>query len=393
MSSALFVNGNLHGHINPTLPLVKELAERGEDVWYFCADAFAEKVRAAGAHFISSGEAMEDFYRRYRPTGNHPFYTLIEYIANMDRVLIPSVLEKTRGMKFDYMVYDAMLGGGKILGAKMSLPAICSCSSFAMNRLPVPESMLIPGSHPQLDAFYEVLRQTYEEWGAAVPGVLDVFFKKGDINLVYTSKLFQPDAGSYDESFRFVGPSIRQREEPNDFPLEKILGKKTIYISLGTINTRHADFYQRCMDALAEYDGPVVLSVGNKTDPASFHAIPANFIVRSTVPQLEVLQNAVLMISHGGLNSVSEALYYGVPVLSVPTANDQFLVTRQLTSVGAGFGIKMEEATATLLQDSMQRILSDPGFRQAAKTIGNSFREAGGYQAAADAVLRHGRAF
>jgi len=388
MSNVLFINGNLHGHLNPTLPLVKELVDRGEDVWYFCAEAFTDKILSTGARMIGSGEAMEDFYHNYRPTGNHPFYSIIEYIIKMDQVLVPAVLEKTRGLKFDYIVHDSILGGGKFIGERMRLPTVSSSSSFAMNRLPVPDRMLERGFHPQLDEFYRVLEKLCAKWNVPVPSILDVFFKKGDINIVYTSKEFHPDAESFDESFQFVGPSIKERDEMTDFPFEQLDDRKMIYISLGTINTKFVDFYKKCMEALRGMDVRVVMSIGTKTDlAASFDEIPDNFIVRNYVPQLEILKRACLFISHGGLNSVTESLYYGVPVITIPMVNDQHLVARQLTAAGAGFGLKMEDITAESIRESVARMLSNDGFRQASRRIGESFRAAGGYKAAADRIF------
>jgi len=387
MSRVLIINGNLHGHINPTFPLVKELVDRGEEAWYFCAETFMGKVLSTGARFITPGEKMDDFYKNYRPSGNHPFYSIIEYIIKMDQVLIPSVLEQTKGMHFDYIIHDSILGGGKFLGEIMNLPMISSSSSYAMNRLPVPDRMLERGFHPQLDEFYAVLENACNKWGIPVPGVLDVFFKKGDRNIVYTSKEFHPDADSFDDSFKFVGPSIRERDEAIDFPLNELDGKKVIYISLGTINTKFIDFYKKCMNALGGSDWKVVMSVGTKTDINAFEKIPDNFILRNYVPQLEILKKADVFISHGGLNSVTESLYYGVPVIAIPMVNDQHLVTRQLIATGAGFGLKMEDITETDIKDSVEKVLSDRSYAAASRRIGESFRAAGGYKTAAETIL------
>lgn len=387
MSRVLVVNGNLYGHINPTLPLVKELVERGEEVSYFCSETFAEKVISTGANFIGSGEVMEQFYKTYRPTGNHPFYSIIEYIIKTDQVMIPVVLERTKEMKFDYIVHDSILGGGKFLGEIMNLPTICSSSSFAMNKLPIPQRMLEHGFHPQLDEYYKVLETVCQDFGVKVPSILDVFFKKGDINIVYTSKDFHPDADSFDESYKFVGPSIKDRDEISDFPFNEIGLKKVIYISLGTINTKFVEFYKKCIEALCDMDMKVIMSVGKKTDIASFENIPDNFIIQNYVPQLEILKRASLFISHGGLNSVTESLYYNVPVIAIPMVNDQHMVTRQLIETGAGFGLKMEEITTQIIKDSVNKMLLDSRFTTASFKIGESFRTAGGYKAAADHIF------
>lgn len=88
MSNILFINGNLHGHVHPTLPLVRELAARGENIWYFGADSFSHELEAAGAVPLKEGEELKEFYSTYRPAGSHPFFTILEYMIRLDEVLV-----------------------------------------------------------------------------------------------------------------------------------------------------------------------------------------------------------------------------------------------------------------------------------------------------------------
>ena len=122
---------------------------------------------------------------------------------------------------------------------------------------------------------------------------------------------------------------------------------------------------------------------------AALGRIPHNFIVKEYVPQPDVLKKTSVFISHGGLNSVNEALYYGVPVIAIPQANDQFMVSRQLSAVEAGLSLKMEDLTPQLLKESVDKILCDASYKAASSKIGESFRAAGGYEAAADYILRY----
>ena len=389
MSRVLFINGNAYGHINPTLPLVKELQARGEEIVYYSTADFKERIEEHGAAFADYGEVLGRFLRNFKPSGNHPFYTLIEFMLQMDEAVIPIILEREKGKQYDYLIHDSMFGGGSILARLLGLPAVCSCSSFAMNRLPVPPHMVESGFHPQMDCFIKQAESFGKTFGVGTPGALDVFFKREKLNIVYTSKYFQPESGAFDDSFKFVGPSISQRNEPADFSLEYPDGRRVIYVSLGTINNECPDFYRKCMEAFAQTDCRVVMSVGRKTDIASLGEIPENFIVRNHVPQLEVLKKADAFISHGGLNSVSESLYYGVPLVIVPMANDQPMVARQVVSLGAGIGLKSEEITPELLRESIFRLLADGSYKAESRKIGDSFREAGGYRVAADYIMQY----
>lgn len=388
MSKILFINSNLHGHINPTLPVVKELVRRGEEVYYFSTVELKQKIEATGAFFMDYGTGFDQFHQNFRPHGNHPFYTLMEYMLALDRAAVRIILKKTEGMKFDLILHDVMFGGGNIIADKLKLPAIASCSSFVLDKLPVPPRMLEPGFHPQLDCLYEELKEAQAEWQTDQLQISDIFFKKAKMVIVYTSRFFQPMSDNYDNNFRFVGPSVTDREEAPDFQLDESGTKKLVYISMGTVLNRCADFYNKCFDAFPGHNFQVIMSIGNRTEIASLQQIPDNFIVRNYIPQLEVLGHMDVFISHGGLNSVSEAFYYGVPVIAIPLVNDQPAVARRLTELGAGLELKMEEITPELLTQSVHTILTNQSYKNHSIEIGESFRRAGGYRKAADEIIK-----
>lgn len=156
---------------------------------------------------------------------------------------------------------------------------------------------------------------------------------------------------------------------------------------MGTIINNCSDFYNKCFEAFTGKDFQVILSVGNKIEISSLQHIPDNFVVRNYIPQLEVLKQVDVFISHGGLNSVSEALYYHVPVIAIPMVNDQPAVSKRINELGAGLALKMEEVTPDILLRTVHTILSNPIYKNNCINIGNSFIEAGGYKKAANDVI------
>lgn len=387
MSKVLFVNGNLYGHINPTIPVVQELVERGEEVWYFCSKEFEDKVRKAGAIFIDYEETVYHFIKSYKPTDYHPFFMLLEYMIRYGHTILPILLEKIKEKEFDYIVYDSVLGGGYFLKRLLDIPVFCSNSSFAIKKLPIPERMLEKGFHPQLDQFYIMLEKECEKWKIKVPSVYDFFINKGDLNFVYTSKEFNSNE-DFDESYKFVGPSIRTRSETIEFPFEKVEREDIIYISLGTINTEYNDFYNMCLEAFSGVENTVVMSVGSKCDISKLRQIPDNFIVQNYVPQLEILKRAKVFISHAGFNSVSESLLFGVPVIAIPMMNDQYMVANRLEQTNAGITLNMKEITKEKILNAVQMVLEDTKYREASLHIAATFGKERGYEKAADMILQ-----
>ena len=61
-----------------------------------------------------------------------------------------------------------------------------------------------------------------------------------------------------------------------------------------------------------------------------------NFIIRPFVNQGEILKHADLFITAGGMNSIHEALYYGVPCLMCPQQGEQRLNAGQFEALGFG---------------------------------------------------------
>jgi MGT family glycosyltransferase len=159
-----------------------------------------------------------------------------------------------------------------------------------------------------------------------------------------------------------------------------------IYISLGTVFNSKVHFYRLCLEAFANLKYCVILSVGNKVDIASLGAIPNNFIVKPFVPQLQVLQRAVLFITHGGMNSVSEGLYEGVPLLMIPQAADQTFIAQRVQQLGAGKLLRNTKVNAQSLRKAAEELLAQHTFRQASVALSAPFRQSGGPKLAVDEI-------
>lgn len=88
----------------------------------------------------------------------------------------------------------------------------------------------------------------------------------GDITIVYTSKLYQPNVEEFDDSYIFVGTSIAQRKDVDTFSLEQEKGNKLIFISMGTVFNEQPDFYYTCFEAFRDIPVTIILAVGAQND-------------------------------------------------------------------------------------------------------------------------------
>ncbi|UQZ80973.1 Oleandomycin glycosyltransferase [Paenibacillus konkukensis] len=394
MARVLLINGGSEGHINPTLGVVQELIRRGEQVVYFTADQYRDRVESTGAEVITfdSGKFVEAFLAG----GRNPWARAGGLLRTAD-IIIPSVLDQIKGKHFDYIIHDSMFGCGRLLAQILDLPAINSYTSFALqqNSFDMMHDHLLRQFPADVNEqaqqeFQRLVSQVEAKYDVRVGSAYEVSCNPAPLSLVYTSKSFQPDGESFDETFKFVGPSVVPRSHSH-FDFSHVDTDRLVYISFGTVINQAAEFYKLCFAAFAETKYTVIVSVGRQTQIAELGDIPDNFIVRNYVPQLEVLQRAKLFITHGGMNSASEGLYYGVPLIVLPQGADQPMVARRVAEIGAGIHLKQEGLTARDLREAAEHVFEDASIREACVEIGDSFRTAGGYHRAVEEIFAYKR--
>jgi UDP:flavonoid glycosyltransferase YjiC (YdhE family) len=103
--------------------------------------------------------------------------------------------------------------------------------------------------------------------------------------------------------------------------------------------------------------------------------------------QLELLWWTNVFITHGGANSIMEALSHSVPLLVSPICNDQPHNARFVERAGAGFAVDLSTAEPGEVRARIAALCADGPERRAAAPIAWSYAHAGGARAAADAVL------
>jgi len=247
-----------------------------------------------------------------------------------------------------------------------------------------------PEAEEAMSDFRDVSQQLHDRYGLAPLRITDPFVTAEALNIVTLPRAFQPDADALDERYVFVGPSISPRSDVSAFSPDRLASNPTLYVSLGTVFNANPEFFDACFDAFADCDWQVVLSIGARTDPSSLVRIPDNFLVRPHVPQLEVLEHTDVFVTHGGMNSVMEATYYGVPMVVVPQQPEQAMTADRVAELGLGVAMELGQVTAGALLDAVTTVSGDAGYRSRLVHMQQAARDAGGYQRAADAIQQFG---
>ena len=366
-----------HGHTNPTLGLVKALTTSGHESWYFSFEEFREKIEAAGANFIACDGydfEMEDKGNADR-VGKDKVYAT-ELLVSSTLALDDMTTRTLEKIKPDVVVSDSVAYWGKLAAMKHGLPYVSSTTTFAFNRYSakymkesVWDIVLMLFAMPRINKQLNRLR----EKGYPVKSLLDIVQNDNETNtIVYTSRYFQPCADTFSKKYHFIGPSIR----PIIKPVEKT-ADKTVYISMGTVN-QNREFYRNCINVLKPTGWQVIISMGTNTD--HFEDLPENIQVYESVDQMAVLSIADAFITHCGMNSASEGLYFGVPLVLFPQTSEQGAVAKRVEELGAG--VRLKSISGEDVLDALSKVISDPQFKTEAERVSESFKACGGTEEA-----------
>lgn len=362
-----------HGHTNPTLGIVRELTAAGHEVYYFSFEMFREKIEKAGAHFVPcDGDdfEMKDKENSDRVGKDLAFAT--ELMVSSALALDEMVADKIAIIKPDLIISDSVAYWGKLTAIKYGIPYVSSTTTFAFNQYSakyikqgIGELLKLLISMPKINKQIRRLKAK----GYPVKSVMEIIQNDNDTNtIVYTSRMFQPCADTFSDKYCFIGPSIR----PVEKPVEKT-AEKTVYISMGTV-VKNPEIYRNCIEALKDTEYQVILSLGQ--NPEQFTDLPENIQVYDFVDQMAVLSIADVFLTHCGMNSVSEALYYEVPLVMFPQTPEQCAVADRTKELGAGE--ILSSSTASEIMKAIDQVLNHPEYKEAAGRISKSFKESGG---------------
>ena len=378
------------GHTNPTLAVVRRLVDMGHEVRYYSFRMLRERIESAGAVFIPMDDCSyemklgPDAGARIAKDTAFATEVLVETTLAADKMLLSDL----QSYRPDVIVADSMALWGKLLALKLGVPYVCSTTTFAFNK----ESAQV--MQQGLGDLFKLLLQMpkinrqlkrLQKNGYQVKSILDVVQNDNATNtIVYTSKYFQPSADSFSDRYAFVGPSVTEKA-----PLPRQTSRPRVYISMGTVNNDMPALYRACIAALADkYE--LILSVGSQVDPASLGDLPPHVTAAQQVDQMAVLADCDAFLTHCGMNSVSEALYCGVPLVLFPQTAEQKGVANRTAELGAG--VMLPAPTESAIRTTVDAVLADSKYHNAAVTIRDSFRACGGPQEAADFILRIGKA-
>ena len=381
------------GHVNPTLSFASELVRRGVRVTYFTTEDFRKIVEPTGAKFVPVHSWMAEQAAK-GGDGNKeeksdvaatvPFLFLNEAGAYIDKIL--GVLKED---KPDAIIHDFAGIAGTIAADVLKVPNIILFTSYPSNKYySVAEGFAnVPDDHPLRIAAGKIAQGFVDKYGCRLMTVKEIFDGHGDFNLVMMQKRLVPHAESFDDTFVFTGVQIGKRSAFGSWKAPDN-GRPLLYSSLGTAFNNWPEYYPILFDAVRDLDINVFAALGS-IDPESLSDIPANVEVGKMVPQLDILSQASVFITHAGMGGTGESIYYGVPMIAIPQMEEQAVTARQIEAKGLGLAFLDKNAiTSETLKAAITRILTEKSFKETAEDFSQDMKSLGGAAASAEAVIK-----
>jgi MGT family glycosyltransferase len=377
-----------HGHVNPSIEVIRELVARGHRVTYAIPPAFEEKVAETGAEPKLWNSTLPGPGADPEAWGSMLLDYVEMFLADAIQAL-PQQAAAYEGDVPDLVLHDITAYPARVLAHRWGVPAVSLSPNLVAwegYEEEVAEPMWAePKSTERGQAYYARFQTWLEENG--ITRHPDSFVGRPDRSIVLIPRALQPNADRVDETvYTFVGACQGDRSAQGEWRRPDG-AEKVVLVSLGSTFTNQPGFYRECVRAFGDLPGwHLVLQIGGQVDPAELGDVPANVEVRSWVPQLAILKQADLFVTHAGAGGSQEGLATATPMIAVPQAVDQFGNADMLQALGVARRVSTEEATAETLRTAALALVDDPEAARRLKEIQAGMAGEGGTRRAADLI-------
>ncbi|HEU5205827.1 MAG TPA: nucleotide disphospho-sugar-binding domain-containing protein [Candidatus Limnocylindrales bacterium] len=156
-----------------------------------------------------------------------------------------------------------------------------------------------------------------------------------------------------------------------------------IYLSLGSLGSADVGLMQRLVDLLGRTDYRVIVSKGPLADEITLHD---NMTGEGFLPQPAILPLVDLVITHGGNNTVTEALHHGKPMIVLPLFWDQVDNAQRVDETGFGRRFPAYDFEDGKILGAIASLLADGVLRERMSAMSARIKSTSGTVRAADLI-------
>ena len=368
---ALFTVQPAIGHLHPLVPVAQALRGAGYEVAFCSSASFRPEVEVFGFDYFDAGldwvAADRATWTAFPPMPAPPDPAFPDFVVTVfaditTRAMVPEVLAVAQEWQPDLIVREVMEWSGCIVGELLEIPH-ASVGGNAYSGVDSPEIRYFPGNRLFASAPYARHRA---EFGLPPDPELEDPFKY--LHLCFMPRRWDRPGLPAPANTHYVRHANVER--PGQTLPDWVRGlseRPTVYAALGTIAHAMPGIFELILDALSDEDVNMILAVGQ--DPAAFGPQPPNVRLERYVPQTQLLPHCDVFISHGGFNSVKEALSCGVPLVVLPIMSDEPYSAERGAALGIGRAVAPEERTPEAVRDAVRSLLNDPSYRARAQEL------------------------
>ncbi|WP_433826074.1 glycosyltransferase [Actinoplanes sp. CA-015351] len=352
-----------------------------------------------------AGQFWKDFIRDTAPEFRKPTIEQLDtWVKPVWEELIvgakycqPQLLEIIERVKPDVIVEDNVVAFPALNTAGVPFVRIVSCNPLEVRGdgiAPVfsgyaqDETSGWPAFREEYDRTHRQLWTDFNAWvveqGAQPLPDLD-FIHPGDLNLyVFPEAADYTSSRPLDSSWHRLDSSVRETDAVFSLPAEIAeLPGKLIYFSLGSLGSADVELMRRVIAVLAKTPHRYIVSKG------PLHAeieLADNMYGAEFLPQTSILPQVDLVITHGGNNTVTEALHFGKPMVLLPLFWDQYDNAQRVHELGLGVRLDTYGFTDEELSASVEKLLGDADLHARLAAISADIRSRDGLRKAADLI-------
>lgn len=373
------------GHINPMLSLAQHLQDRGYTFCFYAASDLSTIWSEAGLNgnvyhggvslpwdFITKGEEFNKRLQDERWMRHWIKTLLLDVVEDQIKVIEDIIkVEEPAFILSDPMVYAAVISAGR-----HAIPWVGVSSSlnpFTPSDWYCPLVEMLANLNDTRKAIFNDL--PYE----AVFRVSDVLSPW--LNLAYSCPSYAPSLAPDPYQVVHLGKSfVLEHFNKEDVGYGWSTPMKKVYVSLGSQIFYHPEVFLKISKVCQLKNIRLIAAVNELNENPKFvKAMGKEDILLHYAPQLQILPKVDLMVSHGGANSVMEALSFGKPLLLLPHCNDQYLQARFMEKAQAGLVLDPYTANENDYALALDKILAvDSIFIQNAQEIAIEMYAMGG---------------
>lgn len=395
----LFAPFPVTGHVNPGLPIARELVRRGHEVRWYSTPRFKRTIETMGARWVPLRNAIPIDEEQFDMWPDRP----AEGIAQLRFDLKNSFIEFIRGALADLEAElrrepaDVIVGDNasavvEAVHQKLGIPwavygmSVMSTSSrdTAPFGLALPPSTTALGRLRNKALYWLVERVIFREahdYNAQLRRDLGLPpLRRSIFDFAKDAHLYlQSGVPSFDYPRTDLAPNVHYIGAPIPEPPHgwtppswwgQVFGKRVVLVTQGTINNDFDQLIRPAIRALAEQNVLVIVTTGSRNaEEVKIDPLPSNVRVQRFIPYAHLIPHVDLLLTNGGYGSIQIALAHGVPVVAIGKTEDKAEIANRVNWSGVGIGLKTRTATEAQIRKAVQTVLDTPTYAARAEAM------------------------